>query len=565
MQIQPQHFSLGTLFNDRLFRIPEYQRAYAWQTKQRSDLFEDIIKVQASGNDAEHFMATLVGLRRRKISVAAHQYVEIDVVDGQQRLTTLTILLKAIGKALDRSDKVEAKRAEEIDTLLVKGDDLSLLLLQTNHDSSHVFVDYLREGTPPSGNGAATAADQNLTKAIAECEGFVAEWPQLTGATLMDLLAIVRNRLTVIFHEIEDEALVYTVFEVLNSRGLDVTWFDKLKSLLMALVFEHGDKGSKRATIEELHELWKRIYTTIGLRQTLNKETLRFAGTLWAETCPNRPLSEEDAVEVLTSRCGKKSKKVVECTKWLLKVTQAEDRLLSNHRLRAPTEIVQARLVAIAILLRNFDEADESAVLRAWERVTFRIFGFGGEDARKKVGEYVRLSWRIINEDLSPSVIQDELRSIGLDYPVEEVVKGLANADCYYDWTEQLRYFLFRYDEFLAKTAGQALNASQWNKIWADEPSKSIEHIRPRSKGSEDPKTSSIFVHRLGNLMMLPPGLNSKLQDNDPKVKGKDYESCGLLQAIEVARLIKKGKWDRSAVEAREKRLVKWAAAEWAD
>ena len=65
--------------------------------------------------------------------------------------------------------------------------------------------------------------------------------------------------------------------------------------------------------------------------------------------------------------------------------------------------------------------------------------------------------------------------------------------------------------------------------------------------------------------MMLPPGLNSKLKDNDPTVKAKDYESCGLLQAIEVARLIKKGKWDRSAVEAREKRLIKWAATEWPD
>jgi hypothetical protein len=565
MQIQPQHFSLGILFNDRLFRIPEYQRAYAWQTKQRTDLFEDIIKVQASGNDAEHFMATLVGLRRRKINVAAHQYVEIDVVDGQQRLTTLTILLKAISKALDRKDKVEAKRAEEIETLLVKGDDLSLLLLQTNHDSSHIFVDYLREGAVPASNGAATVADHNLTKAIAECEGFVSEWPEQTGGTLMDLLAIVRNRLTVIFHEIEDEGLVYTVFEVLNSRGLDVTWFDKLKSLLMALVFEHGDKGSKRTTIEELHELWKRIYTTIGLRQTLNKETLRFAGTLVADTCPNRPLSEEDAVEVLTTRCGRKSKKVVECTKWLLRVTQVEDRLLGNHRLRAPTEIVQARLVAIAILLRGFEQDEELAVLRAWENVTFRIFGFGSEDARKKVGEYVRLGWRIINEHLSPSEIQDELRGIGADYPVKEAVKGLVNSDCYWGWGEQLRYFFFRYDEYLAKTAGQALNASQWNKIWADEPSKSIEHIRPRSKGSEDPNTSGIFVHRLGNLMMLPPGLNSKLQANDPRVKAKDYKSCGLLQAIEVARMVNGGKWDLAALEKREKRLIKWAAKEWAD
>jgi hypothetical protein len=355
----------------------------------------------------------------------------------------------------------------------------------------------------------ATAADQNLANGIAECEEFVADWPNRTQTTLIDLLAIVRNRLTVIFHEIEDEALVYTVFEVLNSRGLDVTWFDKLKSLLMATIFEHGDKGSKQETIEELHELWKQVYATIGLRQTLNKETLRFAGTLRAEQCPNRPLSEEDAVDVLANRCAKTPKQVVECTKWLLKVTQAEDQLLANHRLAAVTQIVQARLVAIAITLRNFGELRESEILRSWERVTFRIFGFGGEDARKKVGEYVRLAWRIINENLAPPVIHEELRKIGADFPIDEAVKGLSNTDCYQGWTEQLRYFFFRYDEYLSTAVGQELNASQWNKIWADEPSRSIEHIRPRSKGSDDPKTSGIFVHRLGNLMMLPPGLNS--------------------------------------------------------
>jgi len=46
-----------------------------------------------------------------------------------------------------------------------------------------------------------------------------------------------------------------------------------------------------------------------------------------------------------------------------------------------------------------------------------------------------------------------------------------------------VRYLLYRYDEFLAQKAGQKLNESQWNKVWADEPSKSIEHIKPQSSG----------------------------------------------------------------------------------
>ncbi len=141
----------------RLFRIPEYQRAYAWGKRQRTDLFGDIERVQASNED--HFIATIVGLSREKKQIIADQFTVVDIVDGQQRLTTLIILLKAIQKSLDDSDKIQRKLSDELTQLLVKGDDHNLLLLQTNHDTSHIFVDYIREGIIP-GAAAATAADQ---------------------------------------------------------------------------------------------------------------------------------------------------------------------------------------------------------------------------------------------------------------------------------------------------------------------------------------------------------------------------------------------------------------------
>jgi len=561
MQIQPIFQSVGKLLEGRLFYIPEYQRAYSWHTQHREDLFRDIIKVSESGNDSTHFMATIVGLRRRKRNIAADEFVEIEVVDGQQRLTTLIILLKALTKALEHEN---AKYVQEINAQLVKGDDLSLLLLHTNHDTSHIFVDYIRDGTVPS-DKPTVAADQNLVEAITDCETFVENWSSRTGRTLVQLYATIKNRLSLILHEIEEEGLVYTVFEVLNSRGLDVSWFDKLKSLLMAIVFENGDAGSKKETVKELHKLWTEIYRTIGLRQQLNKETVRFAGTLRDSKSPNRPLSEEQSVKVLVDGCGTNAKSVVECTKWILKITKAEDRLWANHRLRAVTSIVQARLVAIAILLRRFPDAEEKVILRCWESVTFRIFGISGNDARTKVGDYVRLAWSIANEKLPPLEIVKRLRTIGQDHPIDQAVKELRKSDCYQGWTEELRYFFYRYEEHLAKSSGQVLSESQWNRIWSDEPSSSIEHIFPRSKGSENPASAGIFVHRLGNLMMLPPRVNSTLQDKLPKDKAATYQSSGLKLAREVAELVTATKWNREAIAKREEHLIKWASSEWKD
>ncbi len=509
-------------------------------------------------------MATVVGLRRGKKRIAADEFVEIEVVDGQQRITTRALLLKAIHKALDSSDKAAKKIVEEIGSLLVKNDELSLLLLQTNHDLSHIFVDYLRDGAAPV-QKPLTSADANLADAITDCETFVVEWDaKSAGGSLIELYATVKNRLTVIFHEIDDEALVYTVFEVLNSRGLDVTWFDKLKSLLMAIVFESGGLESRKDAVTELHKLWTDIYRTIGLRQ-LNRETVRFAGTLCSAEKQNRPMSEEAAVDILTTGCHGKAREVVDCTKWVLKVTQAEDRLLEDNRVRAATYVVQARLVGVAILLRRFPTPEERSILRKWENVTFRIFGLGRKDARTKVGDYIRLAWRITNENLSANKILERPDKIGQDHPIDKVLDELK-GDCYSDWSEQLRYFFFRYEEQLAKDSGQKLNDSQWNKIWQEEPSKSIEHNQPRSKGSEDPATEGIFVHRLGNLAMLPPGVNSKLKDRDPESKADTYNHCGLALTMAVGKQIKKRrKWDLHAIEARERDLIQWAKSEWAD
>ena len=103
MQIQPQHVSFGELIHGRLFRIPHYQRAYSWRRLHRAALFEDIRRTRQGGEDRQHFMATIVGLRRGKLTIVIDEYQVIEVVDGQQRITTLVLLLKCIAQALDRT------------------------------------------------------------------------------------------------------------------------------------------------------------------------------------------------------------------------------------------------------------------------------------------------------------------------------------------------------------------------------------------------------------------------------------------------------------------------------
>ncbi len=75
--IHPQYLTLSKLLDGRLFRIPEYQRAYSWTSRERSDLFGDIEQANGKGPDAGHFMAAVVALRREKQSVLSASLYEI--------------------------------------------------------------------------------------------------------------------------------------------------------------------------------------------------------------------------------------------------------------------------------------------------------------------------------------------------------------------------------------------------------------------------------------------------------------------------------------------------------
>jgi hypothetical protein len=515
-------------------------------------MFEDILTLRGQP-DRTHFMATIVGLNRGRRTIVTDEYSVIEVVDGQQRLTTLIILLKAIQRAFKRSSTDYTKLATELQEILIKQDELSLILLQMNHDPNGYFAEYLRAGATSTPEVALTLADRALLNAIRECELFVERWPDL-----IQLTGIVKNRLTFIFHEIDDEATVYTVFEVLNSRGLSVPWLDRLKSLLMGIAFEHGS-GNKAEIIQELHGTWEGIYRTIGLRQGLSTEALRFAATLKSENQRSKALGEEDAVDSLVSQCGTDPVKTVETSRWVLRVSTAVEEFLSmTHRSRAVTRISHARLLAVAISLSSFTPDAKEKLLMVWERISFRVFGLCRKDALTQVGEYVRLAWDCINGEISSEEAEQRLLKMGSDdreHSIEWAVESIKDTNCYEGWEEELRYLMYRYEE---EKADATFTNEQWHRIWEESASHSIEHVQSQESGAK-------FVHRLGNLMLLPPGLNSKLRDRKPIDKVSDYRSTGLVAASEVANTIEAQKgWGLQQVKDRESTLLDWVKRTWA-
>ena len=555
INLNPLQQNVGDLFSGRLFRIPDYQRAYSWGKPQRSDLFADIR--EAHEKERDHFMATVVTWRSKTKAIVGDEFSVVDIIDGQQRITTLVILFKAIAKALEKKTGENRAIAANVNRLLVKGDNYQEILLQTNHGASGIFASYIKTGIIAK-DQAKTSADQNLVDAMLECEAFIQSGSADLGPA--EIYKTVRNHFIMIYHQIDDESVVYRLFETLNSRGLGVKWLDKTKSQLMALLFEHADSAYDRA-IDEMRSIWADVYATLGLDVDKGDEAMRFAGTLKKQERPRKVLGEEAASRGLVSFANTKVDTIVAAAHWLAKVVKSHNKVVSNPRLNGVKGISQARFLATAILLRGWPDNIEQKLMRKWENVTFRIYGLAGKDGRTKVGDYVRLGYDLINENLEHRIVLERLNEIGAGFEIESILSEKDFwDDCYDSWTTELRYILSRYDEHLAKLDGENLDKTAWSKIWQVDASKSIEHISPQSEGKS-------WVHELGNLTMLTPGMNSSLKDKNPVEKAEKYLTVGIRGTALIGKTINdnNGRWEYQDVKKRTEKIAKFVMEHWGD
>ena len=573
--LEPKYFVLQTLFAERVFRIPHYQRFYSWVSRQREDLFADLRKLAAAGPDQHHFMATLVCFRTAETqTVGVSQYRIFDVVDGQQRLTTLILLLKAIELAMEADS---ADRAE-LHNVIVKRDS-HLILLQTNNSNELIFNRFLREGTVPSDVEIVTRADVNLAEGIVQCRDFVGQWQ--TERPLSELLRLVMHRLGFVVYDTEDPRAVYTVFEVLNSRGLPVDWLDKCKSVLMGRAFELAPTGEVRdAEITALQKIWGNIYQEIAKEDVPGEQVLRIAATLFHGASGSKPRSAEDSLEVMRAE-AEEIGRPREFSDRILSIARQLTALASNAQLGPVTDILHSRILAVALLLAKGVTATERAsLLEQWERTTFRIFGLHGYDARNKIGDYVRLAARIVREDPTMQTfgqILPALRDIGAKCPIEKgVTMGLANRDCYEDDVDLCRYVLWRYEEHLATAAGAGAtpDPAERTAIWRRTANDTIEHIFPQSgetapawrgrmrAGSRPAEPVSAHVGRIGNLVLLPKALNSQASARPFAEKKLLYARHNLRSIQEV---LPQEQWTLREIEEREQHILDWARQRWAD
>ncbi len=218
--------------NGHLYTVPPFQRDYAWEEAQWEELWTDLMEV--TNTDQRHFLGTLV---------LEDQPAQAVIVDGQQRLATLTLLalslIRRLTKLAEEGVEPEANR-ERAATLrgrfIGEKDAASLLVnpkLRLNHNDDFFFQGYLVGGRPPAHPQLLPESNLRLWNCLLFFGQLLEQSESLSkdGAALARLLNETMSRqlvFTVI--SVDNDLSAYTVFETLNARGMELSTTDLLKN-----------------------------------------------------------------------------------------------------------------------------------------------------------------------------------------------------------------------------------------------------------------------------------------------------------------------------------------------
>lgn len=206
------------------FVIPIYQRTYSWTEKQCRQLWDDIVRAGSSDDIAVHFIGSIVYVEEG-LSQVTHQ-APLLVIDGQQRLTTLTLLIEALARKLGDDEPVEGFSAEKLRAYyltnpLEKGDRyFKLILSQTDAASLKAYV---RGDRPPI--DASLRIDEN-----------VALFSSLLEDTKTDLAAVCRGLAKLVVVDIaltRDQDNPQLIFESMNSTGKELSQADLIRNFIL--------------------------------------------------------------------------------------------------------------------------------------------------------------------------------------------------------------------------------------------------------------------------------------------------------------------------------------------
>lgn len=541
------------------YEIPVYQRAYSWDKKNWDMFLEDIVE-QLNGNNNYFYGNILLETIKKDRNY--------EIIDGQQRLTTLTIFMRALLNVLNQRENEEILKDfdfDEKEKIYIKNGG-NIKLRPVEYDRAcfdAIIVD----------NKNKFEINTPSQKKILEAkELFTKKLSEFTTDKILEIFEKIEyTELTTI--ELTSKKDAALMFELQNNRGKDLTNMEKLKSYFMYQMYVYSQEDETDTNIENISNIFKDIYKLINDIKLDEDSILIYHNQAYIKGYPYRTL--EDLKDEF--------KKSINKIDWIKEYISELHTTFSNIK----------KFEHFNSEYKNYlEKLGISAFIYPFIMKGFKYFG---DDSFKlnelfKILEIVLFRAKLIN---SRANIQERLNKLLLDFNgdidiLREAIKnklneawywGDDNTKNYLDDTNMynfgvVNYLLWRYENFLQNKGYNIQNFSIENE--------QIEHISPQQPNNGaiengydidenkkyDEEFESEYLNCIGNLMLISGSHNASIGNKPFGEKLESYNKNPLLnQQAEIKNFSKiengLAVWKKESIDERHQKIIKFGVETW--
>jgi len=558
-KISGAEYCLAKIFSSEFeYVIPPYQRPYAWKVDQASELFDDLLGFYQS-DPAEtgepYFLGSIVLIKESSKPLA-------EVIDGQQRLTTLTILLCAIASVLEESEGKEIleyirESGKKFEGLEAKP---RLTLRERDKDffSKHVQALNFDALISLDDKGLDNEAQINIKK---NSQLFLQRIESLGNSEvgIEKFITFLVKRCFLVVVSTPSQQSAFRVFSVMNSRGLDLQMTDIIKANIIGQLANEKER-------EEYNERWEDMEAELG-RDGFNN-LFAHVRMIYAKEKARKSILEEFRNHVL--KTVKDPKVLIDDvlepyadalatvrTASYEAVTHAEK---VNTYLRWLNRIDNSDWIPVAIWFLSKHKNEPEYLEWFFSRLE-RLAAYMHVCAlniNKRIQRYSRVITEL--EGIHP--IDAPVQSVELSEEEKGAMRGALDGNIYELMPARRRYLILRLDSFVADGAAsydpgvltiehvlpQMVNGdSQWAKWWPDEQEREQ------------------WVHRIANLVPLSKRRNSRAQNYDLAKKIDAYfkGNQGVTSYALTTQVSNIRDWTPEALENRQSELLEVLHKNW--
>lgn len=551
------------LGNGVTYKVPSFQRDYSWTQDEWEDLWQDILALLDPDGEQGHYMGYLV--------LQSTNNKRFSIIDGQQRLTTLSVMIlaalghlkKLIEKDLDASSNTQRK-TQLMSSYIGYLDPVTLVSqskLELNRHNNAFYQTYLVPLTTiPQRN--LNASEHLLRKAFL---WFQEKIEVLMGSTFESgkniaiFIDTLVDKLFFTVIKVNDELNAFKVFETLNARGVRLSSTDLLKNHLFSII---SFRDTHENEIKNMEILWERVVELLG-----SEGFPEFLRVYW--NSKNKLVRKADLFKVMRKDVSTREQvfallraldnaaaayaalRDTNDAQWNADEKNSIDQLMM-YNVRQPLSM----LLACHARFYNSDRKAFSRILRFVSVISFRYNVICNQHPNEQEGLYNDIARKISSGIFNDTKeIQNALLAV---YPDDDMFKQhFSKKEFITTNSRNKKIVRYIFIEIEKQRSGSAFSQ--------DTQSYNLEHILPEHPSESwayiDDATQERLIYRLGNMTLLETSRNRDLGNADYATKKHVYGQSVFQLTKDVDEHY--AAWNEEDIESRQKSLAKTAAGIW--